>query len=124
MCDRIVIIARGEKVVDGTLAEIKREFGGRYIALTFSRNGGRADQVLADRRLVTKVDHYGGTAEVELAATGEPDELLRALVQADVGLNRFEVVEASLHAIFVAKVGAEAATAARADEEQGATIHA
>ena len=124
MCDRIVIIARGEKVVDGTLAEVKREFGGRHIALTFSRDGDRASQVLADRRLVSKVDHYGGAAEVELAPTGEPDELLRALVQADVGLNRFEVVEASLHAIFVAKVGVEAATAARADEEKGVKLHA
>ncbi len=121
MCDRIVIIARGEKVVDGTLSQVKREFGGRHIALTFTRNDERASPVLRDGRLVAKFDDYGGSAEVELASTGDPDELLRALVRADVGLKRFEVVEPSLHAIFVAKVGPEAVTAARAAGSGGRT---
>jgi len=111
MCDRIVIISRGRKVVDGALADIKREFGGRYVALTFTRNGERAARVLADRSLVAKADDYGASAEVELAATGDPERLLRALLAEDVGLARFEVVEASLQSIFIAKVGAEAATA-------------
>ena len=124
MCDRIVIIARGEKLVDGTLAEVKRDFGGRHIALAFTRNGDRAGKVLSDARLVAKVDDYGASAEVELAATGEPDDLLRALVQADVGLKRFEVVEASLHAIFVAKVGAEAASAPAQTDGVGGQAHA
>jgi ABC-2 type transport system ATP-binding protein len=119
MCDRIVIISRGRKVVDGSLAEVKRDFGGRHVALAFSRNADRAARVLADRTLVAKVDDYGATAEVELASPGDPDRLLRTLVQEDVGLGRFEVVEASLQSIFIAKVGVEAATAPAKE-----TIHA
>jgi ABC-2 type transport system ATP-binding protein len=111
MCDHIVIIARGQKVVDGSLSEVKREFGGRHVALTFSRNGDRAAPVLGDRSLVERVDDYGASAEVQLAAGADPDRLLRALVGTDVGLSRFEVVEASLQSIFIAKVGAEAAVA-------------
>ena len=111
MCDRIVIISRGRKVVDGSLADVKREFGGRHVALSFTRNADRAARVLADRTLCAKVDDYGATAEVELAETGDADRLLRTLVQEDVGLARFEVVEASLQSIFIAKVGVEAATA-------------
>lgn len=111
MCDRIVIIARGRKVVDGPLAQVKREFGGRHIALSFTRNSDRAQKILADRTLVEKADDYGASAEVQLATGGDPDRLLRTLVQEDVGLSRFEVVEPSLQAIFIAKVGAEAATA-------------
>ena len=111
MCDHIVIIARGQKVVDGTLAEVKREFGGRHVALTFTRNGDRASEVLGDRSLVERVDDYGASAEVQLAPGGSADRLLRALVEGDVGLSRFEVVEASLQSIFIAKVGAEAAVA-------------
>ncbi|MFZ5624325.1 MAG: ABC transporter ATP-binding protein [Gemmatimonadota bacterium] len=111
MCDRVVIIARGEKVVDGRLADVKREFGGRHVALTFTRNGDAAARVLQDRRLVSRVDDYGASAEVELAPGADSDELLRALVSAEVGISRFEVVEASLQSIFIAKVGAEAATA-------------
>ncbi|HXI21647.1 MAG TPA: ATP-binding cassette domain-containing protein [Gemmatimonadales bacterium] len=109
MCDRITIIARGEKVVDGPLAQIKREFGTNHIALTFTRNAPAAKAVLADRRLASLVDDAGASAEVELAAGTDPEALLRALVEADVGLSRFEVMEPSLQSIFIAKVGEEAA---------------
>ncbi len=116
MCDRVAIIARGEKVVDGTLADVKREFGGRHVALTFSRDKERAAAVLSDRSMVASLDDYGATAEVELANDATADRLLAALVQAGVGLSRFELVEPSLQAIFIAKVGNEAATAARHEE--------
>jgi ABC-2 type transport system ATP-binding protein len=119
MCDRIVIISRGRKVVDGSLAEVKREFGGRHVALSFTRNADRAARVLGDRALCAKVDDYGNAAEIELAETGDADRLLRTLVQEDVGLARFEVVEASLQSIFIAKVGVEAATAPARE-----TVHA
>ncbi len=111
MCDRLVIIALGRIVVEGALADVKREFGGRHVALTFTRNADRAARVLADRSLIEKVDDYGASAEVTLAPSGDADRLLRALIQEDVGLSRFEVVEASLQSIFIAKVGADAATA-------------
>jgi len=111
MCDHIVIISRGRTVVDGPLGEVKRQFGGRHVALTFTRNRDRAARVLADPGLIGKVDDYGASAEVELAPTGDADRLLRALIQEDVGLARFEIVEPSLQSIFIAKVGPEAAVA-------------
>jgi ABC-2 type transport system ATP-binding protein len=112
MCDHIVIIARGEKVLDGSLMEIKRGYGKRNVALGFSNGGGRAAApVLQDRSLVARVDDSGSSAEVELAPGADHGRLLRALVDAGVGLVRFEVIEPSLHSIFIAKVGAEAATA-------------
>ncbi len=116
MCDHIVIIARGEKVVDGSVSQVKAEFGGRHVALTFSRDKERAARVLADRRLVTKLDDYGASAEVELAEGAASEELLAALVREGVGLKRFEVVEPSLQSIFIAKVGGSAAVAARSGE--------
>jgi ABC-2 type transport system ATP-binding protein len=111
MCDHIVIIARGRTVVDGALSDVKSQFGGRHVALSFTRNKERAAKILADRTLIEKLDDYGASAEVELAATGDADRLLRALVEQDVGLSRFEVVEPSLQSIFIAKVGADAAVA-------------
>ena len=111
MCDHVVIIARGKKVVDGSVARVKREFGGRHIALSFTRNREGAARVLADPAVVAKLDDYGASAEVQLTPQADPEQLLRALIQADVGLARFEVVEPSLQAIFIAKVGHEAATA-------------
>lgn len=111
MCDRIAIIARGEKVVDGRLADIKGEAAVRNVALAFHRNQEAAARVLANRALVARVDDYGATAEVELATGAASDSLLQALMSAGVGILRFEVVEPSLQSIFIAKVGMDAATA-------------
>ncbi|HSE68839.1 MAG TPA: ATP-binding cassette domain-containing protein [Gemmatimonadales bacterium] len=116
MCDRVAIIARGEKVLDGALSEVKREFGTRHVALVFTRNQASAAKILRDPALVARADDYGGSAEVELPGDGNPDRLLRALVEADVGLSRFEIVEPSLQSIFIAKVGAEAAVAPAREE--------
>jgi ABC-2 type transport system ATP-binding protein len=109
MCDRIAIVARGEMVVNGPLSQVKREFGASHVALSFTRNAGAAERVLADRRLVAHADDAGASAEVALAADVDPEQLLKALVAADVGLSRFEVVEPSLQSIFIAKVGPDAA---------------
>ncbi len=111
MCDRIVIIARGEKLVDGRIADIKAEGGSRHVFLSFSHDAAKAGPTLADRTLVTHADDSGATAEVELAVGANPDRLLRALMDAGVGLSRFEVAEPSLQSIFIAKVGQQAATA-------------
>jgi ABC-2 type transport system ATP-binding protein len=116
MCDRVVIIARGEKVVDGSLAEVKQQAGARHVALAFTRNAANAGRVLADRSLVARVDDRGASAEVELAPGSDGEALLRALVSADVGISRFEIVEPSLESIFIAKVGAEAARPAAREE--------
>jgi ABC-2 type transport system ATP-binding protein len=105
MCERIVIIARGQKVVDGTVAEVKSGFGTRHIALSFGEGKEAAERVMADRALVATVDDYGASAEVSLAAGVDAQLLLRTLVDAGVELKRFEVVEPSLQSIFIAKVG-------------------
>jgi len=112
MCDRVVIISRGQKVVDGTMAEIKREAGGQHVALAFHRDAGKATRVLQDRNLVAKADDYGASAELELATGADPDRLLQALVLSGAGISRFEIVEPSLESIFIAKVGKDAAVAA------------
>lgn len=111
MCDRIAIIARGEKIVDGRVADIKAEGGKRHVYLSFAHDGGKAGPILADRTLVARADDSGATAEAELAVGANPDRLLRALMEAGVGLSRFEVAEPSLESIFIAKVGQQAATA-------------
>jgi ABC-2 type transport system ATP-binding protein len=118
MCDRVAIIARGEKLVDGKLADVKRADGDRHVALAFHRNREAAARVLADRALVSRTDDYGASAEVTLAPEAHGDQLLEALLGAGVGISRFELVEPSLQSIFIAKVGADAATAPASEESR------
>ena len=123
VCDAVCIIARGTKVLDGNLREIKRASAGEgLVAIGFSDDAAaqRADPVLADRAVVAekRPPRPGDVAhcEVKLADGVAPQKQLAALVGADVELRRFEVVVPTLHQIFVAKVGAAAAVAERRDE--------
>ncbi|HXV86469.1 MAG TPA: ATP-binding cassette domain-containing protein, partial [Gemmatimonadales bacterium] len=51
LCDAICIIARGSKVVDGRLADVKRAHGGRHVLVALEEGVGLAERVLTDRTL-------------------------------------------------------------------------
>lgn len=112
LCDRLCIIARGRKLIDGSLADVKRTHGGKHVIVVFDGSQGGAQQVFADRRLVAKVQDFGQQAELELAEGADPQEILRGLVTSGARLSRFELASPSLHKIFVDLVGPEAVTAA------------
>ena len=71
MCDRVAIIARGEKVLDGALSEVKRDFGTRHVALAFTRNQASAARVLRDPALVARADDYGAVGRSRTRERGE-----------------------------------------------------
>jgi len=110
LCDSVCIIARGKKLVDGTLAEVKHTRGGRNVLVNFDGARGDADRIFADRRLATKADVSGQYAELELAAGADAQQILQALVSSGARLSRFELAEPSLNRIFIDLVGLEAAT--------------
>ena len=112
LCDRLCIIARGKKLVDGTLAEVKGAHGGKHLNIAFDGSQGGAAQIFADKRLVSKVQDFGQEAELELAPGADAQEILRALVNSGARLARFELASPSLHKIFVDLVGPDAARAA------------
>ncbi|PYO99693.1 MAG: ABC transporter [Gemmatimonadetes bacterium] len=111
LCDQLCIIARGRKLVDGALGDIKRTHGGHHLVVGFDGHTGGAAHVFADRALVSKVDNYGQYAELELAADADAQRILAALVESGARLSRFELQEASLHKIFIDLVGPDAAHA-------------
>jgi ABC-2 type transport system ATP-binding protein len=112
LCDRLCIIARGKKLIDGTLTDVKRTHGGKHVVIAFDGNQGAARQVFGDRRLVAKVQDFGQQAELELADGADAQEILQALVSSGARLSHFELASPSLHKIFVDLVGPDAATAA------------
>jgi ABC-2 type transport system ATP-binding protein len=116
LCDSVCIIARGEKVIDGRLAEVKRRHGGRHVIVAVEQGGVALEQLLRDTSIVAKADNYGQYAEVELTATADPQELLRGLVGSGTMVSRFEITEPTLNKIFIDLVGGDAASAARRPE--------
>jgi ABC-2 type transport system ATP-binding protein len=107
LCDAVCIIARGEKVLDGSVADVKAAHGGRTIALGIDGDRALVAPVLADRALVARADDQNRYLEVELAGGADPQELLRRVVATGARVQRFELVQPSLHQIFLQTVGAE-----------------
>ena len=119
LCDRLCIIARGKKLIDGTLAEVKRTHGGQHVIVAFNGSQGSAQQIFADRKLVAKIQDFGQQAELELAPGADPQLILKGLVDSGARLAHFELASPSLHKIFVDLVGPEAATAAATGGSNG-----
>jgi ABC-2 type transport system ATP-binding protein len=107
LCDALCIIANGEKVLDGTVASVKAEHGGQYIAVALGQDRFPAiDDIFADRSLVHSIDDSNRTVEIELTPGASPQLLLRRLIDAGAIVERFELVQPSLHRIFIDTVGA------------------
>ena len=106
LCDAVCIIARGEVVLDGPLGEVKANHGGRHVALAIESANGGVASILSDARLVRHVDDSNRYLEVELADNADPQELLRRIVSAGAMVHRFELIQPSLHQIFLDRVGA------------------
>jgi ABC-2 type transport system ATP-binding protein len=108
LCDSVCIIARGEKVLDGTVAGVKQEHGGNNVALALAGADGAelVNRVLADHRMVERVDDSNRFFEIALQKDADPQALLHRLIEAGAKIQRFELVQPSLHQIFLEKVGA------------------
>jgi ABC-2 type transport system ATP-binding protein len=107
LCDSVCIIAHGDKVLDGAVADVKAEHGTRVVALSVSSDARpQIAHVLADRSLVSRADDQNRFYEIELAPGADAQALLRRVIETGAAIQRFELVQPSLHQIFLEKVGA------------------
>jgi ABC-2 type transport system ATP-binding protein len=107
ICDSVCIIARGEKVLDGVVSEVKAAAGDRFVALSVAGDARSAiGHVLADPALVKHVDDQNRFYEIELAPGADAQRLLHRVIETGAPVQRFELVQPSLHQIFLERVGA------------------
>ena len=97
MCDRIFMIYKGNKVLDGTLDEIRQSYGSD--TLRVSADGVTSD-AMAAMQGVAGVRNLGRVQELRL----EPEADEQAILARLMGLGRvrrFELVQPSLQDVFV-----------------------
>ena len=94
MCDRIFMIFRGRKVLDGTLENIQDQYG----ADTVRVRTATGTAALAGIPGVESVNDFGQLQEVRLA--GDPQAFLSCLA-ARTAVYQFEITRPSLQDIFV-----------------------
>lgn len=96
MCDRIFMIFKGNKVLDGSLDEIQAAWGLDTVRLRTSMERG----ALAVLPEVESVNDHGQLQEVRLRRDADPQEFLRRL-SGITSVHHFEMTRPSLHDIFV-----------------------
>ena len=94
MCDRIFMIFRGRKVLDGSLESIQEQYGADTVRVRTSRGADALDGIPG----VESVNDFGQMQDVRLS--GDPQEFLARLT-ARAAVYHFEVTRPSLQDIFV-----------------------
>jgi ABC-2 type transport system ATP-binding protein len=102
MADEIVLIHRGEVVLDGTLDQIRGSFGRNTLHLDFDGDGA----FLRDLPDVARATIQQHSAELSLTEGSDPHRILDAAMPR-LRIRRFEIAAPSLEEIFIEKVGAE-----------------
>lgn len=112
LCDRILLINRGRRLLYGNLAEIRRRFSGRDVLVqTDTRQGidAAAKQIQAALPGVLAVTLDGasnGTETLRLSLDSEttPQQVLQRLLAGGMDVHYFEIATPSLDEIFVSVV--------------------
>jgi ABC-2 type transport system ATP-binding protein len=99
ICDRVALLNRGEKILDGAVADVKAQHGRNSLVLAFDGDGS----FLSDLPGVLRLTDHGRYVEIRLKDGADPQAVLREAT-ARLRLSRFEIVEPSLHDIFVQRV--------------------
>ncbi|MEM4251373.1 MAG: ATP-binding cassette domain-containing protein [Candidatus Bathyarchaeia archaeon] len=100
LCDDICLINKARKVLGGSLRDIKRDYGIKKIALDFE-----GDDTFLQDSAVTSIDRFASHIEAHISQPEDAQRLLRKAVESGVQIRKFELVQPSLHEIFVVKVG-------------------
>ncbi len=115
LCEAVAIVDHGRLVASGTLGDLKRASRARTVRLGVE--GETLPSWLITLHGVALARPGAGYAELELHADVDPTSVLAAAVARGARVNRFEVAEPSLEAIFIEKVGRPV----DADDERPAT---
>ncbi len=100
ICERIFLMNHGKEVASGSLAEVKARFGSDAARIEYDGDAS----FVASLPYVSATREFPRWMEVELKGENAADQLYRDLA-GRVKMRRFELLEPSLHSIFIRLVG-------------------
>jgi ABC-2 type transport system ATP-binding protein len=106
LCDKLVLINKGRKLIDGTMDDIRDQFTTRIV--TLDGEGDLASVAAMPGVIASQVTD--GHARIECGDQLEPENVLREAIKV-ARLTRYEVQRPDLHEIFVKLVGGDDAAA-------------
>ena len=103
MCDHIAMIDHGKIILAGALKDIKAKYAKNNVSLNFSGDISFLDGL----PFIEEVNNFGNTTGIKVSSADDTQKLLRALLDHNVMVNKFDANEISLHEIFVSVAGKE-----------------
>ncbi|NTW43307.1 MAG: ATP-binding cassette domain-containing protein [Anaerolineaceae bacterium] len=97
LCDRIVLINRGQSVLYGNLSEIQKSFSGNDIHLRSQLK--IPANIPGVKDIIQENSHYDYRIHLEKNIT--PQEFLKTLINRDINVDLFEIYQPSLDEIFI-----------------------
>jgi ABC-2 type transport system ATP-binding protein len=109
LCDRVLLIARGRRLFDGTVAEALRTIPRRLVIessddVTPLRSLAGVSELVALEGDGAKPGSY----ELRLRENADPQAVLASCFERGIRLRRFDHSDPTLHEVFVSLVGPEA----------------
>lgn len=98
LCDRILLMNQGRRVLYGNLAEIRRRFSGHEVLVQTS---DPRPELLAGVPGVAEALPHNGAIKLRLDDDTSPNQVLRALLAAEMDVHYFEIATPSLSEIFI-----------------------
>ncbi len=102
LCDNLCMISQGQKVLDGTLTEIKSKFGKNSIQISIEGDG----QFIKELPGVKSFRETNNYIEIKIDTHSDTNQILKSVVD-KVLVKRFEIVEPSLYEIFIETANAD-----------------
>jgi len=108
LCDNIALINKSEKILDGSVKEIRKAHRSNVYDINFKGNlMGFTNAMWAGAELLEKTsDGDMHDVRIKLAGNHKPNELLQAVMQV-AEINSFKEVIPSMNDIFIEKVSAQ-----------------
>jgi ABC-2 type transport system ATP-binding protein len=101
LCDRILLISKGQKVFDGTLAEARATIPRRVLITTESDVAPLAGLSGVQDIMAVGANQW----HINISETVNPQDILAFCANASIAIRGFEFSESSLHDVFVNLVG-------------------
>jgi ABC-2 type transport system ATP-binding protein len=111
MCDGIALIHKGRLMLNGSVADIKRQYSHGNVSLVHEGDL----QFLQGHPLVAAIQDHGRYTGIRLQCAGDSQALLQVLLQHGVVIKKFDANDISLQEIFLQVAGDSAAEAPPAD---------
>ena len=103
MCDHITMIDKGKVILNGSMSEIKSKYAQQNVSINYHGD----ISFLKGNPIIESIEDYGNSTGIKVKQPDQVQQLLKALVDKNITVTKFNANEISLQEIFVGLAGGE-----------------